>query len=37
VPGWPDLLGSYKLSVEIPTTDGSQTVESAVFEVTAAN
>ncbi len=37
VPGWPDLLGSYKLSVEIPTTDGSQTVQSAVFEVTEAD
>jgi hypothetical protein len=37
VPGWLDLLGSYKLSVEIPMVDGSQTVESGVFEVTATD
>lgn len=33
VPGWPDLAGDYRLSVDIPTEDGVQTVQSSVFTV----
>lgn len=36
VPGWPDLQGSYRLSVELPTDGEPVTVTSEVFEVLAA-